>query len=166
VVKRQIRDPKTGKVREPKDDAEWLEFVTAVAVDRRIKSVKKQGTMRNYPPHGAMTTRGVWIPFPDECASCCESVVSWHKSGPKWPFMLYRHCCTLEHISKSFGVDKRALRKAVHKAEGKLKPTAGKITFRLPQNTGPFFPYAGGPKGQKLKSKKVKPHIEPDLVPF
>jgi hypothetical protein len=167
--------PDKGKLRPPKDEDEWLGFVAQVAVDRRIPSVKRSGQMREFPPHGAMTQRGVWIPFPDECGPCCENIHSWQKGGPKHPFMLYRHCCTLTHIATVFDVDKKALRKVVHVLEGqaKLLPKSKKADPPIrrrrlprpePERIGPWHPYPG-PTGQKVrKVQTVPPEVE--LVPF
>lgn len=51
-----------------------------------------------------------WYPASTELRSCCSAI---REPSINFPYSLYKHCCTVSHISRLFGVDTVALRKEV-----------------------------------------------------
>jgi hypothetical protein len=48
-----------------------------------------------YKPAGKTDKGRRWYPSDTEKVSCCSSV---REPSRKWPFSIYKHCCTRKHI--------------------------------------------------------------------
>lgn len=69
-----------------------------------------QRQARTAHPKGSTDKAGRWFPSSSERQVCCESIRSPSRAHP-WSYML--HCRTASHCAALYGVDERALRRAV-----------------------------------------------------
>lgn len=70
-------------------------------------------------PQGSRDKAGRWWPSPAEAQPCCGSIRS---PSREWPWSLYVHCITAEHVAALEGVPRFAIRSALAKEAAKRRP--------------------------------------------
>lgn len=93
-------------------------------------------------PQGLRSTAGIWLPFPSEVAGCCKHIT---RPQARYPWALYRHCCTAKHIAEAFDVPHKDLASAVKLLEATHAPLleqgkAKEEGDKLLESTWPFLP--------------------------
>lgn len=75
---------------------------------------------RKRHPDGHFDRAGRWYPSDDEEMSCCKEISTPSK---KHPYTLNKHCRTLAHISRKYGIDEADLRSASRRRKIGSEPT-------------------------------------------
>lgn len=58
-------------------------------------------TKNRQEPDGRRDRKGRWFPSKAEKLPCCKLL---RRPNREDPDLLYRHCCSLEHVARKFGV--------------------------------------------------------------
>jgi len=69
---------------------------------------------RSEHPAGKFDAGGRWYPVKAEWRTCCDGL---REPSCSFPYSLLKHCCTIAHLSRLYGVDTVALRNAVAQAK-------------------------------------------------
>lgn len=68
-----------------------------------------------HAPYGLWSDDGRWVPAPDEMRECCLRI---YRYLPSRPVALYRHCHTVKHLAKLYGVKPRDLKREIARQMG------------------------------------------------
>lgn len=68
---------------------------------------------RKRRPAGKFERGGRWWPSDEEWAECCWRI---RRPSRAWPLSVYRHCLTIKHVARLFGVSPSEVRKALPEA--------------------------------------------------
>ncbi len=94
------------------DDSEERALLRALA---RFKA-RRDGAER---PDGKRDRAGRWYPSPTEAQPCCGHI---REPSRGWPWSLYVHCLTAEHVAALEGVSRLAIRSAIAKRAARNRP--------------------------------------------
>jgi len=79
-------------------------------------AARKEGAER---PQGTRDTAGRWYPSPMEAQPCCGHI---REPSRAWPWSLFVHCMTAEHVAALEGVPRLAIRSALAKDAARKRP--------------------------------------------
>ncbi len=69
-------------------------------------------------PNGIKTTQGMWFPIPLEVEDCCKEI----KMPKTYSFSaLFKHCQTIKHVAKKYGINAKELRAEIDKRRAFMK---------------------------------------------
>lgn len=84
-----------------------------------IEAALNTWTRRNHGPERpdgrSSNTANRWYPTDQERRPCCNAIRSPSRA---WPWSLYRHCHSVQHIANLHGVSATELRRAIRAREG------------------------------------------------
>ena len=88
--------------------------IVALALERY--EARRQGLER---PAGTSDRARRWYPAPEERRACCDRV---RPPSRAWPWSLWKHCRSLEHVARLVGADPAACRRVLAKAQAAKRP--------------------------------------------
>lgn len=103
------------------DYATRFAHAVEMAKSRSTTKAQRGGTPMELAPRGVLSQGGVWYPLPGEVRSCCQGLKV--SQSNKFPWALYKHCCSLTHIANFCEVEQDDLRKAMWKDRGYVPTT-------------------------------------------